>query len=73
MTRLIEGNSRAFPGNRKENSRTCTWVRKADEKHIQLCRWFCLNTDGEGGEEVGAESVRVEGESVIDESCAEIV
>ena len=36
-------------------------------------RWFCLNTDGEGGEEVGAESVRVEGESVVDESCAEIV
>ena len=30
-------------------------------------------TDGEGGEEVGAESVRVEGKSVIDEGRAEIL
>ena len=33
---------------------------------------FCTFTDGEGGEEVGAKRVRVEGEAVIDECCAEI-
>ena len=33
---------------------------------------FCTFTDGEGGEEVGAKRVRVEGEAVINECCAEI-
>ena len=39
-------------------------ILRADEEEC-----FCL-TDGEGGEEVGAEGVRVEGEAVVDEGCA---
>ena len=38
---------------------------------LYLWGYLCL-TDGEGGEEVGAKRVRVEGEAVIDECCAEI-
>ena len=64
MTRLIEGNSRAFPGNRKEKQKLKETQTPLHGRENHL-RWFCL-TDGEGGEEVGAERVRVEGEAVID-------